>query len=84
EAAGSTDGPAVVAKMRELPINDFSMKDVRIREDGQVMRPMYLAEVKAKEASKYPYDYYTIKSTIPAEQAWRPAAESACTLLRRT
>ncbi|MBN8944777.1 MAG: ABC transporter substrate-binding protein [Rhizobiales bacterium] len=84
EAAGTTDGPAVVAKMRELPINDFSMKDVRIREDGQVMRPMYLAEVKSKEASKYPYDYYTIKSTIPAEQAWRPASESTCTLLRRT
>jgi branched-chain amino acid transport system substrate-binding protein len=84
EAAGTTDGPAVVAKMRELPINDFSMKDVRIREDGQVMRPMYLAEVKSKENSKYPYDYYTIKGTIPAEQAWRPAAESACSLLRRT
>ncbi|WP_246731352.1 ABC transporter substrate-binding protein [Methylocapsa sp. S129] len=83
EAAGGTDGPAVVAKMHELPINDFSMKDVRIREDGQVMRPMYLAEVKAKEDSKYPYDYYAIKSTIPAEEAWRPASESVCPLLKR-
>jgi branched-chain amino acid transport system substrate-binding protein len=82
EAAGGTDGPAVVAKMHEIPINDFAMKNVRIREDGQVMRPMYLAEVKSKEDSKYPYDYYFIRSTIPAEDAWRPASESACPLLK--
>ncbi|OYU47634.1 MAG: ABC transporter permease [Rhizobiales bacterium PAR1] len=80
----STDGPAVVAKMREIPINDFQMKNVRIREDGQVMRPMYLAQVKSKAESKAPYDYYTIKATIPAEQAWRPAAESTCPLLKKS
>jgi len=83
EAAGTDEGKAVVAKMKELPINDFSMKDVRIRDDGQVMRPMYLAQVKSPKEVKYPYDYYTIIETIPAEQAWRPASESACPLLKK-
>ncbi len=84
EAAKGTDGPAVVAKMREIPINDFIMKNVRIREDGQVMRPMYLVQVKTKAESKAPWDYYTIKSTIAAEDAWRPASESACPLLKKS
>jgi branched-chain amino acid transport system substrate-binding protein len=83
EAAGTDEGKAVVAKMKELPINDFSMKDVRIREDGQVMRPMYLAQVKSPKEVRYPYDYYTIIETIPAEQAWRPASESVCPLLKK-
>lgn len=80
--AGTDDGEKVMAKMRELPINDFQMKDVKIRADGQVMRPMYAVTVKAPADVKTPYDYYTVKATIPAEDVWRPAAESVCPLLK--
>ena len=33
--AGTDAGPAVMAKMRATPVNDFQMKNVTIREDGQ-------------------------------------------------
>lgn len=80
--AGTDDGEKVVAKMHEMPINDFQMKDVKIRADGQVMRPMYAVSVKAPADVKQPYDYYTVTATIPAEDVWRPASESTCPLLK--
>lgn len=79
---GTDEGEPVVAKMREMPINDFQMKDVKIRADGQVMRPMYAVTVKAPDQVKQPYDYYTVTATIPAEDVWRPASESTCPLLK--
>jgi branched-chain amino acid transport system substrate-binding protein len=82
EAAGSDEGTAVVAKMRAAPVNDFEMKNVPIRADGQVMRPLYAARIKAPAESKYPYDYYEIVWTVAADDAWRPVAESACSLLK--
>jgi len=79
---GTDDGEAVVARMHEMPINDFQMKDVKIRADGQVMRPMYAVTIKAPDEVKQPYDYYTVTATIPAEDVWRPASESSCPLLK--
>ena len=81
-AAGTTDGEKVNAKMREMPINDFEMKNVSIRADGQVMRPMYAATVKSPEQSKTTSDDYVITKTIPAEDVWRPVSESKCPLLK--
>lgn len=82
-AATQTDeGEAVVRQMKTTPINDFEMKNVSVRADGQVMRPLYAARIKAPAESKYSYDYYEITSTIPAEDAWRPSSESTCDLLK--
>ncbi|MCD9825382.1 branched-chain amino acid transport system substrate-binding protein [Bradyrhizobium diazoefficiens] len=81
-AAQTDEGEAVVRQMKNTPVNDFEMKNVSIRADGQVMRPLYAARIKASIESKYPYDYYEITGTIPAEDAWRPAAESTCNLLK--
>ena len=80
--AGTDDGEKANAKMRELPINDFSMKDVKIRADGQVMRPMYAVTIKKPDEVKAPWGYYTVGETIAAEDVWRPVAESACPLLK--
>ena len=52
-AAGTTDATKVVAKMKELPIDDFYTKGT-VREDGRVMRPYYLLQVKKPSESKYP------------------------------
>jgi branched-chain amino acid transport system substrate-binding protein len=46
------------------------------------MRPLYVARIKTPAESKYTYDYYEITGTIPPEEAWRPASESACDLLK--
>lgn len=78
EAAGTDDSQAVMAKMREMPINDFFAKNGKIRTDGRMVHDMYLAEVKKPEESKGPWDYYKILRVIPGEEAYGPLSESTC------
>ena len=78
QAAGTDETAAVMKKMKEMPINDFFAKNGKIREDGRMVHDMYLAQVKKPADSKYPWDYYTIKATIPAEQAFQPISKSSC------
>jgi branched-chain amino acid transport system substrate-binding protein len=82
KAAGADDGPTVMAEMRKTPINDFEMKNVSIRADGQVMRPVLSVRVKGPQESKAPFDYYDILGTVPPDRVWRPASESSCSLLK--
>lgn len=78
KAAGSPDGEKVMAQMKATPINDFQMKNVPIRADGHVMRPMYLVQVKTPAESKEPYDVYKITSSVAPDAIWRTPAEAAC------
>ncbi|PYB72291.1 ABC transporter substrate-binding protein [Rhizobium wuzhouense] len=78
KATGSDDAKAAVAKMRDIPIEDFYTKNATIRTDGRVMRDMYLFQVKTPEESKYDWDFYTLLETVPADQAFRPQAEGGC------
>ncbi|MGJ3699795.1 ABC transporter substrate-binding protein [Variovorax sp. AFSI2.2] len=82
KAAGTDDGATVAAKMKAMPINDFFSKDVRIREDGQALRPVYAVQVKKPAESKGANDYYTVRAEIPPEQTWRPLAESSCDFIK--
>ncbi|MES2531602.1 MAG: ABC transporter substrate-binding protein [Pseudomonadota bacterium] len=82
QATGSDEGPAVVARMKATPVNDFQMKNVPIREDGVVLRPTYLAKVKAPAESKSKYDNQIIGAEIPGEQIWRPLAEGGCDFVK--
>ena len=81
QAAGGADADAVMAKMRETPINDFMTRDGKLRIDGRVMRDMYLFEAKTPAQSKYPWDYLELLQTIPAAEAFRPLDEGGCPLV---
>jgi branched-chain amino acid transport system substrate-binding protein len=81
-AAGTTEGFAVAETMRALPVEDFFAKHGRIRPDGRMAYPMYLAQVKSPAESKYPWDYYKILETIPIADAYRPLSQSDCPLVR--
>ncbi|UPK23834.1 ABC transporter substrate-binding protein [Bradyrhizobium sp. 195] len=83
QAAGTLDGPAVAAKMREMPVNDFMTRNGRIREDGRLVRDMYLFRVKSSEQSRYKFDYYELLATIPGEEAFRPMEQGGCPLLNK-
>ena len=83
KAAGTDDADKVSAEMRALKVNDFMTKDGWIREDGRIMRDMYLEEVKSPEQSKYPFDYFKLLATIPAEQAFRPLKDGGCPRLQK-
>ena len=83
KAVGSTDADKVMAAMRANPVNDFMTKNGKLREDGKVVRDMYLFEVKKPEESKGPWDYYKLVRQIPAAEVTRPVEESACSLLKK-
>jgi branched-chain amino acid transport system substrate-binding protein len=79
-AAGTDEAKAVMAKMREMPVNDFYVRNGHLREDGRLVHDMYFAQVKKPSESVRPWDYYNILGTIPGDQAFRPLAEGGCTL----
>jgi branched-chain amino acid transport system substrate-binding protein len=83
QATGTDDTDTVNKWMRANPINDMFVKNGRIREDGRMMREMYLFEVKSPAESKYPWDYFKLKATVPAEQAFRPLSQSVCPLVKK-
>jgi len=83
QAAGTDDADAVMAKLKSTPINDFFAKNGKIRVDGRMVHDMYLVQVKKPSESKYPWDYYIVKATIPAEEAFQPLSKSTCRLVKK-
>ena len=81
-ATNSDDAKVVVPQMKKFKGKDKLFGDIAIREDGRVIHPIYLFEIKKPEESKYPYDYYKLISTIPADQAFRPMADGGCPLVK--
>jgi branched-chain amino acid transport system substrate-binding protein len=81
ELKSATDGKAVIAKMEAMPTDDPLFGKGTIRADGRKIHPAYLFEVKKPEESKYPGDYYTLRSTIPADEAFRPMKDDNCPLV---
>ena len=82
-AAGTDEAKAVMAKMRELPVDDFYVKNGHVREDGRLVHDMLFAQVKTPAESGKPWDYYKILSVIPGDQAFRPLGEGGCPLVAR-
>jgi len=83
KAVNSTDADKVMAEMRKEPINDFMTKNGQLREDGKVVRDMYLFQVKKPEESKGEWDYYKLVREIPAAEVTRPLSESECPLVKK-
>jgi len=82
-AAGTDEARAVMVKMRELPVNDFYVKNGHVREDGRLVHDMLFAQVKTPAESSKPWDYYKVLNVIPGDQAFRPLAEGGCPLVAR-
>jgi branched-chain amino acid transport system substrate-binding protein len=80
EAAKTDDGTKVIAQMKAMPTDDPLFGKGSIRKDGRKIHPAYLVEVKKPSESKGPYDYYKIRATIPADQAFRPEKDGGCNL----
>jgi len=83
DALGGDEAKAVVAKMRDMPIDDFFADHGQLRVDGRMVHDIYLVEVKRPEESRYPWDYYKIVQTIPGGEAFRPISDSDCPLLAK-
>lgn len=82
EVGSTEDGAAVVAAMKEMPTSDRLFGEGEIRQDGRKIHDMYLFEVKSPDESEGPWDYYTLRATIPAAEAFRPLGEGECPLVQ--
>ncbi|MBY0337489.1 MAG: ABC transporter substrate-binding protein [Acetobacteraceae bacterium] len=81
-AAAKASGAEAVNRMKAMPANDDAFGQGTIRPDGRKVHPAYLFEVKAPNESRGAWDYYKLIATIPADQAFRPAAEGGCAIGR--
>jgi branched-chain amino acid transport system substrate-binding protein len=77
----AADGKAVVNQMKALPTDDPLFGKGYIRPDGRKIHPAYLFQVKKPEESKYAGDVYTLRATIPAEEAFRPMKDDNCPMV---
>ena len=75
------DGRAVIAGMKAEPSDDPLFGKCVIRADGRRLNPMYLFQVKSPAESKYPWDYYKLLRTTPADKAFRPLDQGGCPLV---
>ncbi|MGB3045097.1 MAG: ABC transporter substrate-binding protein [Xanthobacteraceae bacterium] len=82
-AAKSKDSDVVMAKMKELPIDDALFGKGSVRPDGRAIHNMYLYQVKKPSESKGEWDLYKVLATIPADEAFRPMDQGGCPLVAK-
>jgi branched-chain amino acid transport system substrate-binding protein len=83
QQAGTDDTDTVMKTLKSMDINDFMTKHGHIREDGRLIRDMYLFQVKSPQESKGEWDLYNLLATIPGDEAARPLAEETCPLIAK-
>lgn len=71
-------GRAAVAAMKALPVNDALFGSGTIREDGRMLNPMFLFQVKNPAESRGPWDCCKLLATITGPDAFRPLRDGAC------
>jgi branched-chain amino acid transport system substrate-binding protein len=83
KAINSDDTTKVMTQMKKTPVNDFFAKNGSIRADGRMVHDMYLLQVKKPAESTTPWDYYHVRATIPAAEAFQPLSASTCPLVKK-
>jgi branched-chain amino acid transport system substrate-binding protein len=81
--AKSDDAKTVIAKLRELPIEDDVVRNARLREDGRMVHDFYIFQVKKPSESKGEWDYYNLVATVPGNEAFRPLSQSTCPAIKK-
>ena len=82
-AARSDEAGTVIAKMREVPIEDEVVRNARLREDGRMVHDFYVFQVKKPAEAKGDWDVYNLVATLPGDQAFRPLGQGACPALAK-
>jgi len=83
KATGTDNADAVMTWMRSTLHSDVFGKNMQLRPDGRLVHDMYLLQVKKPAESKSEWDYYTMRRTIPAAEAFQPLARSRCPLVKK-
>jgi branched-chain amino acid transport system substrate-binding protein len=83
QAEKTDDAAAVMKRLKTIPIDDMFARNGKIRADGRMVHDMYLVQVKAPSDVKEKWDYYNVKETIPADEAFQPLSTSKCRLVTK-
>ena len=83
-AEKSKDPTKILARMREMPTDDPLFGKGSVRADGRKVHDAFLLEVKKPEEAKGEWDVAKILAKVPADQVWRPLAESTCPLVKKS
>jgi branched-chain amino acid transport system substrate-binding protein len=81
-ATAKASGAATVARMKAMPTDDDAFGANRIREDGRLLHPAFLFQVKTPAESTAPWDYYKLLATVSPEDAARPLKDGGCKLIK--
>jgi branched-chain amino acid transport system substrate-binding protein len=81
EATNSDDPKVVIAKMREMPVNDAFTPNGHLRPDGRMVHDVYLVQIKSPAESKSEWDLLKLVATIPGDKAFRPLEAGGCPAL---
>jgi branched-chain amino acid transport system substrate-binding protein len=81
EATNSDDPKIVIAKMREMPVNDAFTANGRLRPDGRMIHDVYLVQIKSPAESQGEWDLLKLVATIPGDKAFRPLEDGGCPAL---
>lgn len=83
QRAGTDAVGPVMKELKSAPINDMFARNGRIRDDGRMVNDLYLAQVKKPEQITEKWGYYTIRETIPGDEAFQPLSTSRCRLVAK-
>jgi branched-chain amino acid transport system substrate-binding protein len=83
KATGTDEADAVMAWMKAGSHSDVFGKNMQVRADGRLVHDMYLMQVKKPAESKSDWDFYDLRRTIPAAEAFQPLSASRCPLVER-
>jgi branched-chain amino acid transport system substrate-binding protein len=83
EATNTTDTKTVLAKMREMKVDDAFTANGTLRPDGRMVHDIYLLQVKTPAESKSEFDYVKTIATLPGDKVFRPMADGGCAALKK-
>lgn len=79
EAAGTDEAGAVMARLRQMTIDDAVIRNGRLRADGALVHDMLLLQVKKPAESKRDWDFYNVRAVLSGAEVY-PAPNPACPL----
>ena len=72
KAAGTDDGEAVMAKMKEMKPDDFFARNAELRADGRLLHDMYFVRVKKADERANEDDIFEVKQTLAGNDVFLP------------
>jgi branched-chain amino acid transport system substrate-binding protein len=82
EATNSTDSKTVIAKMREMPVNDVFAHGGHLRADGRMVHDVALMQIKTPAESKSEWDLVKTIAVIPGDEVFRPMSQGGCPFVK--